>query len=163
MSVLWFDGLLAQTEDAGVYFLPEADVDELLEAAAVNTFPCLRVNLRGCHGREDLMLRLAGVLALPPHRLEAWSELPRAMSESSPAGTAGMVIVAVNGEAASGDELKDAVTAAKGGDKPIVLLVNSFGHISEVRLNYHDGLRYPHLERIPGSPDRLSLINAPRK
>jgi predicted metalloprotease with PDZ domain len=75
----------------------------------------------------------------------------------------GMVLVAVNGEAASGDELKDAVTAAKGGDKPIVLLVNTFGHISEVRLNYHDGLRYPHLERIPGTPDRLSLINAARK
>ena len=98
MSVLWFDGLLAQTEDAGVYFLPEADVDELLEAAAVNTFPCLRVNLRGCHGREDLMLRLAGVLALPPHRLEAWSELPRAMSESSPAGTAGMVMLLEHSE-----------------------------------------------------------------
>ena len=86
MSVLWFDGLLAQTSDAGVYFLPEADVDELLEAAAVNTFPCLRVNLRGCQGREDLMLRLAGVMALPPHRLEQWSELPIVLAgEQSPA------------------------------------------------------------------------------
>ena len=114
MSVLWFDGLLAQTEDAGVYFLPEADVDELLEAAAVNTFPCLRVNLRGCHGREDLMLRLAGVLALPPHRLEAWSELPRAMSESSPAGTAGMVMLLEHSEQLrehSRDEFKLAMEA----------------------------------------------------
>jgi hypothetical protein len=93
MSVLWFDGLLAQTSDAGVYFLPEADVDELLEAAAVNTFPCLRVNLRGCHGREDLMLRLAGVLALPPHRLEAWSELPRAIAEASPGDAPGLVLL----------------------------------------------------------------------
>ena len=114
MSVLWFDGLLAQTADAGVYFLPEADVDELLEAAAVNTFPCLRVNLRGCHGREDLMLRLAGVLALPPHRLEAWSELPRAMSESSPAGTAGMVMLLEHSEQLrehSRDEFKLAMEA----------------------------------------------------
>ena len=98
MSVLWFDGLLAQTADAGVYFLPEADVDELLEAAAVNTFPCLRVNLRGCHGREDLMLRLAGMLALPPHRLEAWSELPRAMSEASPIGAPGIVMLLEHSE-----------------------------------------------------------------
>ena len=98
MSVLWFDGLLAQTDDAGVYFLPEADVDELLEAAAVNTFPCLRVNLRGCQGRADLMLRLAGVLALPPHRLEAWSELPRAFAESSPAGTPGLVMLLEHSE-----------------------------------------------------------------
>jgi hypothetical protein len=74
-----------------------------------------------------------------------------------------MVLVAVNGEAASGDVLKDAVTDAKAGKQPIVLLVNSFDHISEVRLDYHGGLRYPHLERIPGTPDRLSLILAPRK
>ena len=98
MSVLWFDGLLAQTSDAGVYFLPEADVDELLEAAAVNTFPCLRVNLRGCHGREDLMLRLAGVLALPPHRLEEWSALPRAIAEFSPAGAPGLVLLLEHSE-----------------------------------------------------------------
>jgi len=75
----------------------------------------------------------------------------------------GMTLVAVNGEAASGDVLKDAVTAAKSDKKPIVLLVNSFDHISEVRLDYHDGLRYPHLERIAGTPDRLSLIHAPKK
>jgi len=75
----------------------------------------------------------------------------------------GMVLVAVNGDAASGDALKDAVTAAKTDKKPIVLLVNSFDHINEVRLDYHEGLRYPHLERIPGTPDRLSLIHAPKK
>jgi predicted metalloprotease with PDZ domain len=75
----------------------------------------------------------------------------------------GMVLVAVNGEAASGDVLKDAVTEAKASKQPIVLLVNSFDHISEVRLDYHEGLRYPHLERIAGTPDRLSLILAPKK
>jgi predicted metalloprotease with PDZ domain len=75
----------------------------------------------------------------------------------------GMTLVAVNGEAASGDVLKDAVTEAKKDSKPIVLLVNSFDHISEVRLDYHGGLRYPHLERVAGTPDRLSQIYAPRK
>lgn len=66
MGVLWFDGLLAQVSDAGVYFLPEADVDELLEAAAVNRFPCLRVNLRDCVEPADLLLRVAGALQFPP-------------------------------------------------------------------------------------------------
>lgn len=75
----------------------------------------------------------------------------------------GMVVVAVNGEAASADVLKDAVTAAKSDKKPIVLLVNSFDHINTVQLDYHDGLRYPHLQRIEGTPDRLSQIYAPRK
>lgn len=66
MSVLWFDGLLAQVSDAGVYFLPEEDIDELLEAAAVNRFPCLRVNLRGCTEPADFLLRVAGALQSPP-------------------------------------------------------------------------------------------------
>ena len=114
MSVLWFDGLLAQTDDAGVYFLPDADVDELLEAAAVNTFPCVRVNLRGCLGREDLMLRLAGVLALPPHRLEDWAQLPRAIAESAPADAPGLVLLVEHSEdlrARARDEFKLAMEA----------------------------------------------------
>jgi predicted metalloprotease with PDZ domain len=75
----------------------------------------------------------------------------------------GMVLVAVNGEAASGEELTAAVKAAKDSKQPIVLLVNSFGHISTVTLRYFDGLKYPHLERIPGTPDRLAQIHAARK
>ncbi len=66
MGVLWFDGLLAQVDDAGVYFLPEADIEELLEAAAINRFPCLRANLRDCAGPGDLLLRVAGALQFPP-------------------------------------------------------------------------------------------------
>jgi predicted metalloprotease with PDZ domain len=75
----------------------------------------------------------------------------------------GMTLVAVNGDAATGDRLTDAVTAAKGKGAPIVLLVNSFDHINTVTLDYHDGLRYPHLERIEGTPDRLAQIHAPKK
>jgi hypothetical protein len=28
-------------------------------------------------------------------------------------------------------------------------------------LDYHDGIRYPHLERIEGTPDMLAAIMAP--
>ena len=75
----------------------------------------------------------------------------------------GMTLVAVNDEAASADALTEAVKAAKGTQAPIVLLLNSFDHILTIRLDYHEGLRYPHLERIPGTPDRLSQIHAPKK
>jgi predicted metalloprotease with PDZ domain len=75
----------------------------------------------------------------------------------------GMVLLAVNNEAASGELLSEAVKAAKGGTAPIVLLVNSFDHILTIKLDYHDGLRNPHLERIPGTPDRLTSIHAARK
>jgi predicted metalloprotease with PDZ domain len=75
----------------------------------------------------------------------------------------GMTLLGVNGEVATPDRLTEAVTAAKGTSTPIVLLVNSFDRISTVNLDYHGGLRYPHLERIPNAPDRLSQIHAPRK
>jgi len=74
-----------------------------------------------------------------------------------------MTLVAVNGMAADADALKDAVTEAKKSGAPIVLLVNNLDHIDTVRIDYRGGLRYPHLERIPGTPDRLATILAPRK
>ena len=117
MSVLWFDGLLAQTDDAGVYFLPDSDVEELLEAASVNEFPCLRVNLRGCLGREDLLLRLAGMLALPPHRVLDWAQFPQAISDARPVGAPGMVLLLEHSEqlrAQAREEFKLAMEALQG-------------------------------------------------
>ena len=93
MAVLWFDGLLARVADAGVYFLPEDDVDELLEAAAVNRFPCLRVNLAGCTGKADLLLRVAGVFAVPPHVVQDFGQLAPALERLRLPDAAGQVLV----------------------------------------------------------------------
>jgi hypothetical protein len=98
MSVLWFDGLLARVEDAGVYFLPEPDVEELLEAAAVNRFPVLRVNLRGCADKPDLLLRMAGLLALPPHVVGDWNALAGAFEALRRAGAEGQVLLIEHSE-----------------------------------------------------------------
>lgn len=76
---------------------------------------------------------------------------------------ASMTLVAVNGMAASADALKEAITEAKQTGAPIVLLVNNLDHIDTVRIDYRGGLRYPHLERVTGTPDRLGAILAPRK
>jgi predicted metalloprotease with PDZ domain len=76
---------------------------------------------------------------------------------------ASMTVVAVNGMAASGDALKDAITEAKKTGAPIVLLVNNLDHIDTVKIDYRGGLRYPHLERIAGTPDRLGAILAAKK
>lgn len=96
MSVLWFDGLLAQVSDAGVYFLPEADIDELLEAAAVNRFPCLRVNLRGCSAPSDLLLRVAGALQFPPPT--NFAALAVALRVLRTPGTPGLVLLLEHSE-----------------------------------------------------------------
>lgn len=74
----------------------------------------------------------------------------------------GLKIVAVDGKDYSPDALKDAVTAAKGSSTPVTLLVKNVDVYSTATIDYHGGLRYPHLERAGGS-DLLGAIIAPRK
>lgn len=70
-----------------------------------------------------------------------------------------MKIVAVNGKEFSGEAIKDAVTAAaKDKSKPIELLLKNFDEYKTVRIDYHDGLKYPHLERDASKPDRLAEL-----
>jgi predicted metalloprotease with PDZ domain len=76
--------------------------------------------------------------------------------------TIGTQIVAVDGKSYDGDGLKAAITAAKGGSKPIQLLVKKDDVYTTVQIPYYDGLRYPHLERIVGTPALLDDILAPK-
>jgi len=69
----------------------------------------------------------------------------------------GMKLIGVNGKEFSGDALKDAVTAsAKDKSKPVELLVKNFDEFQTLRIDYHDGLKYPHLERDASTKDTLS-------
>jgi predicted metalloprotease with PDZ domain len=77
--------------------------------------------------------------------------------------TAGMKILAVNGDPYDADGLKDAVKAAKGGAAPIELIVRTADRFKVIRVDYHDGLRYPHLERDFSKPDRLGDILSAKK
>ncbi len=60
-------------------------------------------------------------------------------------------------------KLSDEIKAAKTSKAPIELLLRDGDHIHNVKVDYHGGLRYPHLERLSGTPDRLSAILAPLK
>ncbi|AQR61387.1 peptidase M61 [Brevundimonas sp. LM2] len=75
----------------------------------------------------------------------------------------GMQIIAVNGQEASASRLSNAVTAAKGTDEKIELIVKDGTHFRTVTFDYHDGLKYPHLERIQGTPDRLGDLFTARR
>ena len=75
----------------------------------------------------------------------------------------GMEIVAVNGQASNPDRIAAAVTAAKDPAVSVTLIVKDGDQYKTVALPYHDGLRYPRLERIEGTPDRLGDILTPRK
>lgn len=74
----------------------------------------------------------------------------------------GSTLLAVNGYAFEGERLKDAITAAKDKGQPIELVVKQGEVVKTVRIDYRDGLKYPRLERIPGTPDRLTKILAPK-
>jgi len=74
----------------------------------------------------------------------------------------GMTLVAVNDLELGKDVLSDAIKDAKSGNQPIRLLVKDFDHFRTIAVDWHGGLRYPHLERIEGTPDLLSKIFAPR-
>lgn len=75
----------------------------------------------------------------------------------------GATVVSVNGQAYSTDVLKDAITAAKGNQAPIKLLLKYQGGFRTVAVDYHGGLQYPHLQRIEGTPDYLGDIIAARR
>ncbi|WP_049620643.1 M61 family metallopeptidase [Frateuria defendens] len=74
----------------------------------------------------------------------------------------GLKLVAVNGKDYSPDALKNAVKAAKGTQAPIELLVKNVDEYSTVKVDYHEGLKYAHLERAKGK-DLIGEIAAPRK
>lgn len=72
--------------------------------------------------------------------------------------TVGSTVVAVNGVSYSPEVLKAAITAAMAMKDPIRLLVKNDDRITELAIDYHDGLRYPRLEKIgtgEGGLDRL--------
>jgi len=72
----------------------------------------------------------------------------------------GMRIIAVNGRKFTSDGLKEAVAATKNGG-PLELLLENDDYIRPYKIDYHDGARYPHLERDPSHPDLLADILKP--
>jgi predicted metalloprotease with PDZ domain len=72
-----------------------------------------------------------------------------------------MQIVAVNDRQFTPDIWTGAITSAKDTTEPIHLLIKQGGWYAHLDVAYYDGLKYPHLERIPGTTDMLSAIMAP--
>lgn len=84
----------------------------------------------------------------------------------SPAFAAGLSkgdsLLAVNGRGYSADLLKQALIDAQKNAQPIELILKNLDRWRTVRIDYRDGPRYPRLERLAGTPDRLSAILKPR-
>jgi predicted metalloprotease with PDZ domain len=83
----------------------------------------------------------------------------------SPAYAAGlgpeMKIIAVNGRRASDDLLRQAIRDAKGSGPAIELIVENSGFYKTVKIDYHDGEKYPHLVRSASKKATLDDILQP--
>ena len=73
----------------------------------------------------------------------------------------GMKLLAVNGRKWSPDILREAVQAAQGTDRPIELLVENAQFFKTYSVEYHEGEKNPHLERVASQPDLLGDILKP--
>jgi predicted metalloprotease with PDZ domain len=76
--------------------------------------------------------------------------------------TVGSKIIAVNGLAyQDASDITDAIKLAKTGKAPIELLVQEDRHFRTLQIDYHGGLRSPHLQRVPENPALLDNLLAP--
>lgn len=111
-------------------------------------------------GRVDLRYGLGLVL-----RGGASGEV-REVTWDSPAFDAGLVagatILAVNDEPYAPERLLAAIRRNRGGGAPIRLRVHSRNRERAVSIDYRGGPRFPRLERVSGTPDRLAALLAPR-
>ena len=85
---------------------------------------------------------------------------------NSPAGKAGigpgMQILAVNGLRFSAEVLRNAIRDSKTASGPLTIEFQNDDLVKTVPLDYHGGMREPHLERVADKPDLLGQILAAR-
>jgi predicted metalloprotease with PDZ domain len=85
----------------------------------------------------------------------------------SAAGRAGLApaskLMGVNHRVYSADLLRQAIVNAETSQQSIDLLTLTDGYYAEFHVDYHAGLRSPHLTRIAGRPDLLTTILQPRR
>jgi predicted metalloprotease with PDZ domain len=73
----------------------------------------------------------------------------------------GMKFVAINGRRATDELLRQAIRDSKGKAQPIELIVENTGFFKVLKIDYHDGERYPHLMREAHVPAYLDEILKP--
>jgi len=74
-----------------------------------------------------------------------------------------MKLQAVDGHAYTPHVLRDAIVRAQKDKQPIQIRAEMDGVSRTYAVDYDGGLKYPHLVRVPGTPDYLSEILAAKK
>jgi predicted metalloprotease with PDZ domain len=116
------------------------------------------VALESTSAMNDLSLSL-GILTKPDGTVAD-------VVAGSPAFAAGLApamrILSIDGRKWTIDEARHAVVQAEHGTQALQLVVAAGDVVRAYNVNYHGGLRYPHLTRDGSKPDVLSRILTPR-
>lgn len=75
--------------------------------------------------------------------------------------TSGMKLVGVNGRVYTHEDLEDAIKAAQDNSEPIKLMVVIDDYYQTFNVDYHGGVRIPHLVRDESKPDYLDELIKP--
>jgi predicted metalloprotease with PDZ domain len=90
---------------------------------------------------------------------DAWQGMPAFVAGV----TNGTKLIAVNARRFSHDELERALRASRDAHGPMELIVENGGYFKTAKVDYHGGLRYPHLERTGTTNDVLTAIATARQ
>jgi len=74
----------------------------------------------------------------------------------------GMTLLAIDGQTYSTAVLRREIAQAQKSGKPMQIVAKKDGDTERYTVDYDGGLKYPHLVRVPGTPDLLQEILAPR-
>ncbi|GAC1407593.1 MAG: M61 family metallopeptidase [Candidatus Velthaea sp.] len=120
-----------------------------------NDVPNVYATLRETAGRApglDARYSLGAQFATDGSVIDVFANTPAGRAGLAP----GMRLLAVNGKTYSTNALRDAIKAAKGTRAAIALIAQDAGFVKIASLDYHEGEKFPHLERIAERPDTLT-------
>ncbi len=152
MNAPSLDPDLTRPSQNGVYFVGDADLARLATTAAHEELAVRRTDLAGCHGKAELLRRLAASLSLPADFGHNWDALADCLRDLGWLPAWGHVLLFEHAEAlhrsAAGDfdillgVLDDAATFAQDADRPFfAFFTGAFFHERESQTGGHP---WPH-------------------
>jgi predicted metalloprotease with PDZ domain len=119
--------------------------------------PDMLKSIEAAHKLTDLSFSLGFTLKEDGTIIDVLPGSPADKAGVSPA----MKLAAVNGRRWTAAILRAAVTSAKSDASPLELLVENEDYFKTCKLDYHDGEKYPRLDRDATKPDLLTEILKP--
>jgi predicted metalloprotease with PDZ domain len=128
------------------------------QLAWADTLPAYLKAIESCGKRTEMQYSIGVMLSEDARIIDVIPGSAAARAGLAP----GMKLLAVNGRRYTPKVLRAAVRAAKGVSQRLDLLAENDDYFVNFRLDYHEGEKYPVLQRLPERADVLAAIFGPR-